>query len=335
MSNNTVTHPPKKYAVTGANGLIGRHLCVTLAQQGMHVVAICRSSIPVSFMDYDNIELARGDIRDMEFLLRTFSGCDGVFHMAAFAKPWAKDPQVYFDINEHGTERVCAAAQKAGVRRVVYTASAGIHGPQQGALVDENTWPQQYHTHYEQSKFNGMQRAFEFCQHGLEVVVVSPARVYAPDEITDSNVPARMMRMYLQKGVGIVPASGKGIGSYVAMHNIVNGHLLAMQLGKNGEEYLLGGENLSYLEFFEVIKSVSGLSRPIIRVPYVLSLMIGKVSLFMANYFGITPTITTPWVRRYLKDWGIDSAKIKALGYTITPLAEGAEAVIRSWKQEA
>ena len=283
-------------------------------------------------MEYENIELAKGDIRDEHFLPKAFQGCDGVFHVAAFAKPWAKHPEIYYEVNEIGTDKVCQAALSAGVRRLVYTASAGIHGPQQNGLINEATWPSTYHTDYEQSKYNGMQRALSHVVNGLEVVVVSPARVYAAGDAVNSNVPVRMMQMYLNNGFGVVPASGTGIGSYVFMSDIVNGHLLAMRKGVSGEEYLLGGDNLSYLQFFDVLKEVSGKSRPVIRVPYPISLGIGKINLWAANNLGIAPTITTPWVRRYLKDWGVDSSKIIQLGYEVTSLKSGIEKVFDGWR---
>lgn len=280
-------------------------------------------------MDYDNIDLVKGDVTNAEFLNRAFDGVVGVFHVAAFAKPWAKDPQIYYDINEAGTKNVCEACIANGVKRLVYTSSAGTHGPQQGAeLVNEDTWPKQYFTDYEQSKFNGREVALSYQEKGLEVIVVSPARVYGENGVSDSNVPVRMLSLFLQNKFGFVPTDGTGIGSYVFLEDIVDGHIIAMEKAPSGEEYLLGGENLSYVEFFEVIKKVTGKNYPVIKIPYPISLGIGKTQHFMAENFGIEPMITTPWVRRYLKNWGIDTSKIQALGYKVTPLEVGMKRVM-------
>lgn len=322
-----------RYVVTGANGLVGKALTLGLARAGHEVVAMYRSTLPVEFMEYPTISLATGDILDIEFLKRTFVVVDGVFHVAGFAKPWTKNKQLYYDINEQGTINVCEACVYCGVKRLVYTASAGIHGAQQSnRLTDEQNWPERYHTDYEQSKFNGMKAALLYEQQGLEVNVVSPARIYAPGEVTESNVPARMIDIYLSKGYGLAPADGKGIGSYVYIDDVVAGHRIAMECEAHGEEFLLGGENVDYLQFFGLLAQLSGKKNPILKVPYVPSLAIGKINLFLAETFGIKPFITTPWVRRYLQHWGISSEKIKALGYNPISLEEGMKKVLASRK---
>lgn len=323
-----------RFAVTGASGLIGKALVLELNQLGHEVVAIYRSNLPVEFMDSDAISLAKGNIEDQTFLTRALKDVDGVFHVAAFTRPWAKDKNTFYRINEQGTVNVCEACLANGVKRLVYTSSAGIHGPQQGpALVDGTCWPDEYFTDYEQSKFNGQRAALSYVEKGLEVCVVSPARVYAAAPPSESNVPVRILNIYLDRKFGFVPTDGQGIGSYVFMDDVVHGHLLAMTEAPSGEEYLLGGENLSYLEFFKVIAEVTGKDHPIIKVPYGPSLALGKTQLFLAEAFGITPTITTPWVRRYLKDWGINSDKIRALGYKPKGLAEGMKKVLKFQSQ--
>ncbi len=324
-----------KYLVTGASGLVGRALTLKLADDGHHVVAMYRSTLPVEFMEAENIELVKGDVTNADFLDRIMEGVDGVFHVAAFAKPWARDPKTYYSINEEGTRKVCEACIKHGVKRLVYTSSAGIHGAQHGSeLIHEDTWPEEYHTDYERSKLNGMKVALSHSEKGLEVTIISPARVYSPGEVSESNVPVRMLHLFLKNKFGFVPASGEGVGSYVYIDDIVHGHMLAMTEGENGQEYLLGGENLSYLEFFEVLKTVTGKSYPVLKVPYSLSLAIGKTQLFLADKLGLKPTITTPWVRRYLQNWGVNSDKIKALGYQPISLKEGMQKVLGGWSQD-
>jgi len=322
-----------KYAVTGSNGLVGKALTLKLAKDGHQVLAVYRSELPAEFYDFPNIDLAKGDIEDVAFLKRALIGVDGVFHVAGFAKPWAKNPSIYYQVNEEGTRNVCEACRKNKVKRLVYTASAGIHGPQptKSELINENTWPEEYHTDYEQSKFNGMRVALSYEKLGLEVNIVSPARVYAPGEVTESNVPVRMVDIYLNKGFGVAPMDGFGIGSYVYIDDVVQGHILAMMTEMHGEEYLIGGENLNYIEFFRMLAQLSGKTNRILKVPYSISLLIGKTNLFLAETFGIKPMITTPWVRRYLMHWGVDSSKLRNLGYDPSPLKDGLKKVIDSW----
>lgn len=313
--------------------MVGKALTIKLAQDGHQVLAVYRTELPAEFLDFPNIDLATGDIQDLAFLKRALTGVDGVFHVAGFAKPWSKDKTVYNRVNEEGTHNVCEACKANSVKRLVYTASAGIHGPQtsETELINENTWPLEYHTDYEQSKFNGMRVAFSYEKLGLEVNVVSPARVYAPGEVTESNVPARMVDIYLNKGFGVAPTDGLGIGSYVYIDDVVRGHIIAMTAEMHGEEFLLGGENLNYIEFFRILAQLSGKTHRILKVPFGISLLIGKINLFLAQAFGIKPMITAPWVRRYLMHWGVDSSKLRNLGYDPSPLKDGLKKVIDSW----
>jgi len=323
-----------RFAITGANGLIGKALAIRLAKEGHEVHGIFRSTVPKEFNAFPEIKIFQGDILHPDRLNEAFKGVDGIFHVAAFAKPWSKNKQLYYDINVQGTINVCNAALKTGAKRVVYTSSAGTHGAQHvEQLIDEETWPSTYHTDYEQSKFDGRQAALGFQEAGLEVTVVSPARVYAPFDASESNVPRRMMKIYFERKFGFVPASGEGIGSYVYIDDIVQGHLLAMLKAPSGEEYLLGGDNLSYLSFFDQLAEVSGIRYPVFKVPYQLSLGIGKAQLLAAKTMGIKPTITTPWVRRYLQNWGVNSQKIQDLGYQITPAHKGFEILAEEIQQ--
>ena len=313
-----------KYLVTGASGLIGKALCKHLSDSGHLVTAVMRSEPPAELCNRDSITILRGDVQNPAFLKIAMDGIDRVFHVAAYTQPWARDPSAYERINVDGTKNVCEAARFRGVRRVVITASAGIHGPQIGDKpVGEEQWPSSYHTPYELSKFNALRVAMVFNDNSLEVNAVSPARVYSPGEVSTSNVPARLAALYLKAQFGVVPANGLGIGCYTYIDDVVKGHMLAMETKQAGEEYLIGGENANYIQFYNTLRQVSGLNYPVFKIPYHMSLVYAHIQLQLANRFGVKPTITPPWVKKYTMNWGVDATKISALGYRHIPLAEG------------
>jgi len=106
--------------------------------------------------------------------------CDVVFHMAAFAKPYCKDPSVITDINVSGTRNVFEAALECKVRKVVFTSTGGTMSySHDGKMVNELTNPDPVlHTMYEKTKAEAEKIALDYSKKGLDVVTVNPTRVY-------------------------------------------------------------------------------------------------------------------------------------------------------------
>jgi farnesol dehydrogenase len=114
------------------------------------------------------------------------------------------------------------------------------------------------------------------------------------------------------------------IGNYAFVDDLVRGHILAMEKGRSGERYIIGGENASLKKFYELVDEVSGKKHFQINLPPTAGLSYGRIQKFAADKFGIYPQITTGWVDTFLQDWAFSCAKAEhELGYTFTPLKEG------------
>ncbi|HFA47469.1 MAG TPA: NAD-dependent epimerase/dehydratase family protein [Bacteroidetes bacterium] len=329
---NTKFHLFKmKYLVTGATGYIGHQLTRRLASLGHSVNALYRSGTKAKELEnLPGVCLHKGDLLDPGSLQRAAEGCDAVFHVAAFAKPWHKDPQTFFRINVKGAENVFCAAKKMGARRVVFTSTAGVISPSEGSPTSESSPRRQgFFTHYERSKAQAEAVAKQMSAGGFETITVNPSRVYGPGRMGAGNPANKMVRLYLQGKFRLLPGNGKSIGNYVFINDVVEGHIQAMEKGRGGERYILGGQNASFIEFFEMLAKVSGKDFRMFKMPLPL-MQIGAAAMeTMAKLTGTEPLLTPPWVKKYLFDWEHSTGKAeRELGFEPTALEEGLRATV-------
>jgi nucleoside-diphosphate-sugar epimerase len=314
-----------KALVTGATGFLGINLCNELIKRGYEVNALYRSEAKAKFLKHKNINLFKGDITDIKSIENAVTGCDYIFHMAAYAQVWAKNSDTFYKINYIGVKNVLDIAEKAGVKKVIITSTAGVFGPSNNKIVDENTIRKvNYFSLYEKTKAEAEELTLQRAEKGLNVVIVNPSRVFGPGLMSKSNSVAKIIKLYIEGKFRLLPGNGKSIGNYVFVDDVVNGHILALEKGISGEKYILGGENISYIDFFKVLAEISGKKYLLFKFPLYLMLFISFFMLLMAKSFGIKPLITPGWVRKYNYNWILTSKKSQEkLGYKITPLRTG------------
>jgi farnesol dehydrogenase len=277
-----------------------------------------------------------GDLDAVNVIEAAARGCDTVFHMAAFAKPWSKDKSLPYRVNVTGTENVLRAAARAGVRRFVFTSSAAVIGPSPGVNPIDEDFPRTvpFFNEYEENKAvaEGIVRSFN--RDGMECVIVNPPRVYGPGPVNESNAVTKMIRLYALGKWRIIPGDGTCVGNYVLVDDVVRGHILAAQKGKAGHRYILGGENLTFDRFFEVLAELTGRHRRMVRLPVGLMMAGAKLMEWQASVTGIPPMITAPWVKKYLNHWSLSNRNaMEDLGYNPASFKEGAGITLR-WLME-
>lgn len=322
--------------VTGSTGFIGAALVKHLSKMGWKVHAFYRSEKKSEKIKFDHVTLYKGSIMNPSDVMAAMKGCDVVFHLAAFAGVWSRDRKKYDKINCGGTQNVLTAALDLHIKKVVVTSTAGVFGPSQSGSVNENAEREvTFFNQYEASKSRMEKIVFDYATKGLDVTIVNPTRVFGPGLLSESNSVSKMIGLYLEGKFRFLPGNGKSKGNYVFIEDIVKGHVLACEKGETGERYILGGENLSYIEFFNRVSRISGIERKMIRLPLFLMLMISGGMLFSAKVLNIKPLITPPWVRRYNYNWELSSDKaINELGYSITPFDEALERTIHFVKRK-
>lgn len=321
--------------ITGGTGYIGAHLLKKLTDSGETIHVLVRSKEKASNIEHPNVTIFEGDIMNKESIKEAMQGCSKVYHLAAFAKVWAKDPKTYFDINVTATVNVLEAAQELGVSKVIVTSTAGVYGASVSDDITE-TYVRDFDffNEYESSKAISESRIKDFAIAGLDVSIVSPTRVYGPYLFGEPQSVTQLIQKYVKGKWRIIPGDGTKVGNYVFIDDVVDGHILAMENGKKGHTYILGGENHDYNSFFKILAIESGIHRKMIKLPIGLQMMFARIQLLKIP-FGGTPLITPKWIAKGKYDWKVDSSKaLNELGLKITSLKEGIKKTI-DWVEGA
>ena len=324
-----------KILVTGATGFIGRELCLALAGKGYEVKALCRNTGHPYLIKHKNIVPVQGDILYPDSLKKAMQGCTQVYHTAALAKMWCRNPDAFYDTNVTGTRNVLNAATNAGVVKVVYTSTCGVWGPTLNFPLSEDE-PRivGFPIVYERTKYLAELEVQQFVNQGLDVVTVNPSRVFGEGPVTDSNTVSKMVSGYLRGKWRVIPGSGEQVANYAYLHDVVSGHIAAMEKGLKGNRYILGGEDISFNQFFSVVGIASGIKHRMLRVPQKAIKLYSYVEQVKTRLTGLTPFFLPEFADRLKFDQRYSSEKAAAqLGYRITPFGEAMQKTVDYLKQ--
>ena len=325
-----------KIFVTGATGYIGNNLAKKLADDGNILHALCRNE-KTTLLSHPNIKIFKGDIINTQSIEKAMQDCEQVYHLAAYARVWAKDMSTFYKLNVEGLRNVLDAAKKFNIQKIVFTSTAGTLGPSGSRPVTEDDKRiGEPFTQYELTKTQAEILCRDYCnKYGMHIVMVNPPRIYGPGIITESNAVTRLVKLYMAGKWKLIPGDGKRTGSYVYIDDVVNGHILAMKNGRGGERYILGGVNTSYNEFFDLLAKMAGKKVDLIKMPVWLMMIAGNALQLYTKLTGKPPLLTPPWIKKYYYDWSLSSEKAqRELGYTYISLEEGLQKTIDWLKQQ-
>ncbi len=219
----------------------------------------------------------------------------------------------------------CEAAEHAGVQRVVYTSSFLALGPSADVLADERRGnPGPYSDAYEESKAHALDWLRGEGLRRFPVIVMFPGVIYGPGPKTEGNLVGGMIDQYLAGKFPGLLGSGEQRWSFAFIGNVVNAHLAALEKGKPGEEYALGGDNRSLNNFFRILADFTHVRHPVRHLPFAVGKIVGAMEIVRARAFGHTPQLTPGVVEIFKHDWVYSSLKaIRDLDYWAAPLEEG------------
>jgi dihydroflavonol-4-reductase len=306
--------------LTGASGFLGSHVARALADQGANLRLLVRSTSNLKNLEGFPAETVTGDLRDPASVEKAMAGCETVFHVAADYRLWLRDPAEMYRSNVEGTRAILDAARKNGVRSVVYTSSVatiGFTGNGRPADEDSPVSLADMIGHYKRSKFMAEQLALEAGRGRMQVVTVNPTTPVGERDIKPTPT-GRIVVDFLKRKFPAYVETGLNL---VDVRECARGHIAALEKGKSGERYILGGENLTLKQILDKLGALSGLPSPKVKLPYFVAYLTGAVDQTVTgSMLGREPRATVETVRMGKKKMWASSAKAQRdLGWKIIP----------------
>ncbi len=307
--------------VTGATGFLGSHVARVLADQGAELRLLVRPTSNQKNLQGLKAETATGDLRDAASLEKAMAGCDTVFHVAADYRLWVRDPAEMYRSNVEGTRAVLEAARKNGVKRIVYTSSVatvGFTGNGRPADEDSPVSLSDMIGHYKRSKFMAEQVALEAGRSGMNVVTVNPTTPVGEHDLKPTPT-GRIVLDFLKRKFPAYVETGLNL---VDVRECARGHITALEKGRSGERYILGGEDLTLKQILDKLGEITGLPSPKVKLPYVFAFATGVVDeVITGRMLRREPRATIDTVRMGKKKMFASSAKAeRELGWKIVPV---------------
>lgn len=315
--------------VTGATGFIGGAVARALLRAGVNVRVLARPDADMRNLNGLSVERVAGDLRDPASLRKALAGCRQLYHVAAHYALWAKRPSIFYDVNVTGTRNLMEAACDVGTERIVYCSTIGAIGlPPDGGLGTEETPVSlsQMAGHYKRSKYLAEQAVLRMAEAGLPVVIVNPSAPVGAGDVKPT--PTGQVIVDFMKGR--MPAYIDTGMNIVDVDDVAQGHLLAMQKGRIGERYILGGANLTLREVFAILSRLTGMKAPTLKLPRLAVLPLAYVNQWMANVTGRPPRIPLEGVKMAKYKMHYDCSKaVRELGLPQTPPDVALEKAVR------
>ena len=317
-----------KTLVTGATGFVGSALVRQLLERGSDVRILRRTNSQLDLLGNHarSVEHAVGDVRDPESLQEAMRRVDCIYHVAGSVGVMARERRTIARmrrVNVEGTANVVDAALAAGIRRLVHTSSIAALGRQEGngLLTDETaTWQNsRMNSQYAISKRDAELQIHRGLAEGLHAVIVNPAVIFGPGRPGENTM--RIFEAVKKlRGLLRIPSGGVNV---VDVDDVAGGHILAMEHGRTGERYILGGENLSWATIFRLMAEAAGVPVPSRKLSLGLALAFVTAIEYSALALRKNPELDRKAIRGLFQFWRLSNDKaIQELGYSYRPFAE-------------
>jgi len=319
--------------VTGASGFVGSAVARALAARGDTVRVLMRRTSVRTNIEGFACEIFEGDMRDRASMIEAMEDVRYVFHVAADYRLWARDMGEIVRNNLEGARAVMGAAQAVGVERIVYTSSVAALKPAAGRAVDETSRHSEETVigAYKKSKLVAERLVERAIGEGLPCVIVSPSTPIGPRDVK----PTPTGRIIVQAANGGMPAFVDTGLNLVHVDDVANGHLLALDKGRVGENYILGGEDVRLKDMLAVIAPLVGRKPPRIQLPRGPLYPLALGAELVARLTGKEPMLTVDALNMSKYHMFFSSQKARdELGFTARPYARALEDAV-TWFRAA
>jgi dihydroflavonol-4-reductase len=314
--------PPSTVLVTGASGFLGSAIAAALGARGHAVRALVRPSSPRTNLKAADT-LCEGDLRDRASLAAALKGVRFLFHAAADYRLWARDPEEIRRNNLEGTRLIMEEALSAGVERIVYTSSVATLKLTDGAAATEDSPLAEGEAigAYKRSKV-AAERLVEAMarRDGLPAVIVNPSTPIGPRDVR----PTPTGRIIVEAASGRMPGFVDTGLNLAHVDDVAAGHIAALEHGRIGERYILGGENVFLADMLVDIARLVGRRPPTLKLPRTMLYPIAYGAELLARVRGVEPFVTMDGLRMARHHMFFDDTKARReLGYVSRPYGEG------------
>ena len=317
--------------LTGATGFVGGHVARAFAERGAKQRLLVRpTSSLVGLEGMQDVELVRGDLRQVGDLRSALRGCDAVVHVAADYRLWVRDPDAMYAANVNATRDLLRLASELGIRRLVYTSSVATMGfKSDGSIVDEETPVslREMIGHYKRSKFLAEQVALEAARQGQHVMILNPTTPIGAGDSKPTPT-GRIVVDFLNRRFPAYVDTGLNL---VDVEEVARMHVIALDRGRPGERYILGGENLSLKQILDRMSAITGLPSPTHKVPHAAAMIFAFFEEWITGRLqGREPRATVEAVRMGRKIMFANSSKAeRELGFKVMPVYGAMRQAIR------
>jgi dihydroflavonol-4-reductase len=313
-----------RVVVTGAAGFIGSAVVRALLARGVDVVALLEPGVATSNLDDLDVERREVDITKASQLAGAFDGAKFCFHLAAKFGFWPKDATSFHEVNVRGSQNVVRAATDAGVERIVFTstvATLGLWETKEGRPSSEDDFAEISHLYgnYKQTKYVAEHEVLRLAAQGAPVVLVLPTMPHGPYD----HRPTPSGKVVLDYLNGRMPGYVDTAMNVAHVDDLAAGHLLALELGRQGRSYICGGENITMAQLLRTLSDVTGLPPSERRFPSILPKIAGYVSSFVeGDVLGREPRVSLEAAQMASTTMTFDDMRARSeIGYTSRPAA--------------
>ena len=310
--------------VTGATGFIGAHVARMLRERADEVVALVRSPAKAEALEELGCELVQGSLTDEPAVRAGMEGCDAIVHVAGAYKVGVNEDECrdMHRTNVDGTESIFKIGQEAGVDRIVYVSTINYFGNTFGQVLKEGDErpSMEFVSCYDESKFRAHEIALEFIGRGAPIVITQPGSVYGPKDrsqvgrmISEAKRGRAKLQMFPDLGLNMVH-----------VEDVASGILLALDKGKVGESYILGGHIGTMGELVRRVAELCGHKPPRLTLPASIIRASLPLAPVITRVMGLPPNL------RELVNasdgvtyWATDDKARRELGYSPRDFDEG------------
>ena len=314
-----------RIVVTGGAGFIGRAVVERLANRDDQVVALVRDPARAAHLERPTVEVVASNLDEPALLRAVMTGADVVIHGAGMYRigiPLSERPAMW-DANVGATERVLDAAIAAGVPRIVYVSTNNVVGNTHGKVVDETfrrDLREGFASWYDETKYRAHEEAEKGIASGAPIVIVQPGQTFGPH---DHSLASGQLQLAHDGRLRYLAFTDAGV-AWVHVNDLADGIVAAVDRGRVGESYALGGELLRLADAIAIAARVGGRRPPRLRVPLALLRLLAPLNDRAGGLPGFPPnlreTITAGAGATY---WVSHDKATRELGFNPRSLEQG------------